>query len=225
MSGTMPTLYDRIIRQLDTLISFLALAREDAFGLIRSDQGSELTTEQLDSLPHSYQEFRCQVSHSAFLLGYSYFEAFLSDLVREILLRRPNILPQERELKYRDVLDRKDYDSILKYMIDKEILAIFYGSAEKIGKYFEDRLNLPWPEYDGQPAVVRASLVRNCIIHNGARVDSRLSEISDWDEGDQIELSPGDVHSFGLQARDFARQLWTAAVANHFRQSNEDRSS
>jgi hypothetical protein len=93
----METLYDRIIRQLNTLVSFLALSHEEVFDLIRDDrEESSFTSEEKAAIPHSYQDYRCQVAHSAFLLGHSYFEAFLSDLAREILRRRPRMLRLEK---------------------------------------------------------------------------------------------------------------------------------
>lgn len=213
----MKTLYDRIMRQLDTLVPFLALAGEEAFDLIRREQGEWFTPEQQDALPHTLREYRCQVAHSAFLLGYSYFEAFLADLVRAILLHRPAMLPQTRELKYSEILECGGYDAVIGHMVDKEVLAVFYGSMTDTAGYFVKRLHLPWSESGGCFALVQASLVRNCLLHNGGRADVRLAQVSSWEAGDRIELSPGDVHEYGIEARDLGDRLWPAAQAKHLR--------
>lgn len=218
----MQTLYDRIICQLDTLVPFLALAREEGFELIRRECEVWFRPEQLETIPDTYQEYRCQVAHAGFLLGYSYVEAFLNDLMRAILKRRPAMLPQNRELKFVEVIEQGSYDAVLDYMIDKEIFLLFHEPAEKIAAYFTDRLQLPWPEYDGQPAMVVASRIRNCIIHNGARADSKLAKVSSWAVGSVIELAPDDVHLFGVDARDFAAQTWRAAVEKHLRDDGND---
>src|SRR5262249_52276917 len=105
-------------------------------------------------------------------------------------------------------------ESVLNHMIEMEVLRVFYNSAEQIGKYFTERLQLPWPEYDGHLAMVVPSRIRNCFIHNGCRADARLAEVSDWAAGTQIELALDDVHLFGVDARDFAGQLWRAAHRN-----------
>ena len=118
-------------------------------------------------------------------------------------------------MKYSDVFKHGSYDALVEHMIDKEVFLLFHGTAEEIAEYFTTRLHLPWPEYDAHPALVVASRLRNCIIHNGAHVDEKLAGVTGWAAGTRIELSPEDVHMFGLDARDFAGQVWRAAVARH----------
>ncbi len=213
----MGTLYDRIIAQLDTLVPFLALAREEVFDLIHDEHRQWFPAGQRGALPKTFLSYRTQVAHSAFLLGYSYFEAFLSDLAREVFRRRPMMLPQSKELKYSDVLNRKDYGQVLEYMVEREVVAIFYNSMEKIAEYFEDRLSLHWPRKGNKLFVVEASLVRNCIVHNGARIDRRLAEFSGRKEGAMISLDSSEVHSYGIEARDFAYKIYEQASKKHFR--------
>ncbi|HUT09588.1 MAG TPA: hypothetical protein VMY42_03760 [Thermoguttaceae bacterium] len=211
----METLYERIIRQLDTLVPFLGLAHEEVFDLIRQEHEHWFSTEQEKALPSTFDSYRNQVSQSAFLLGYSYFEAFLADLVREIYRHRPQMLPHEKQIKYSDVLRQHDLEGLIGQMIEREVIAIFYESAEGIAKYFEQRLQIQWPERDGKHMLERVSLVRNCIIHNAARVDRRLAAASDWGEGDIITLAPSDVHEYGIEARDFARDVYAQAESKH----------
>jgi hypothetical protein len=213
----MENLYQRVARQFDSLVPFLALAREEGFELIRRDCEVWFRPEQLQTLPDTYREYRCQIAHAAFLLGYSYIEAYLCDVMRAILRRRPAMLPHDRKLTFRDVIERKSYDGLINHMIEKEVLAVFYDSAEGIAKYYTTRLHLPWPSYDQHPAMVVASRLRNCLIHNGAYADARLAEVSEWAVGSAIELAPDDVHLHGEDARDFADQVWRAAVARHLR--------
>lgn len=216
----MANLYQRLIHQLDSLVPFLALAREEGFELIRLDCEEWFRPEQLQALPDTYREYRCQIAHAAFLLGYSYIEAYLGDVMRAILHRRPAMLPQNRELTFRDVIERKSYEEILTHMIEKEVLAVFFDSAEGIAKYFTTRLHLPWPDYNDQPALVLASRLRNCLIHNGAIADARLAEVSGWAAGTPIELTPEDVHFHGIDARDFADKVWRDAVAKHLKDAD-----
>ncbi len=174
-----------------------------------------MTPEQQNALPHTLGEYRCQVAHSVFLFGYSYFEAFLADLMRAILHRRPAILPQACELKYSEILECGGYDAVIDRMVEKEVLAVFHGSMTDTAAYLAKRLQVPWPEDGGRPALVQASLVRNCLLHNGGRVEARLTQVSTWQAGDRIELSPSDVHEYGIEARDVAERLWHAAQAKH----------
>jgi hypothetical protein len=110
-------------------------------------------------------------------------------------------------------------------MIDSELSSDDFRGAEKISKYFEERLHLEWPEYNGQPALIKAYLVRNCIVHNGDFVNSRLAKVSDWKEGDRIKLSTVDVHDYGFEARAVAYELWQAAFDKHLQDDGEIGSS
>ena len=47
----METLYERIIRQLDTLVPFLALARQEAFDMISRERIEWFTLEQREAIP------------------------------------------------------------------------------------------------------------------------------------------------------------------------------
>ena len=125
----MANLLDRVIGQFDTLIPFLAISHEDVFELIKREKSIWFPVDEESGLPDSYGVYRNQITHSAFLLGYSYFEAFLADLVREIYLSRPNMLPKEKQLKYADILKTTDYRAILELMVEREIIDL--GEAGK----------------------------------------------------------------------------------------------
>ncbi|MHC4398676.1 MAG: hypothetical protein ACYTG0_03255 [Planctomycetota bacterium] len=180
---------DRLISQLDTLVAFLALSREEVFNIIRRHHAQWFDEDNAEAIPDSYALYQTQVAHAAFVLGYSYAEAFLTDLIREIYAACPVALPRDKELKFRDVLERSTYNDVLGHMIDKEVLAVMYNSMDRIVAYSEDKFGLQWPSTDTD-TIVEASLLRNCIVHNNAVTDSRLAAHSSrWSEGDTITLS------------------------------------
>lgn len=204
----MDHLHDRLVGQLDTLIPFLALSHREAFDLIGERYGEWLPEWQQGSLPETYAIYQTQVAHSAFLLGYSYYEAFLSDLARQIYTHSPAMLPQDKTLKFSEALEHPEHKQLLAYMIDKEVLSIFSASFDKVIECFQKKFGLDWPEHSVKPAV-EASLLRNCIIHNNARVDLRLSNSSNWILGSEIKLTAAQVHDFGLIARKVCGELDT----------------
>ena len=201
----MDHLYNRLIGQLDSLISFLALTHREAFDLI-GRYGERLPEWQQGSLPETYALYQTQVAHSAFLLGYSYYEAFLSDLARQIYTHTPTMLPPEKKLDFSEILEHPEREQLLAYMIDKEILSVFYLSFEKVIECFQKKFTLTWPEHFVEQAV-EASLLRNCIIHNNARVDARLSASGKWKMNSEINLTAMQVHEFGLIARKVCGEL------------------
>jgi len=211
----MDHLHNRLINQLDSLIPFLALTHREAFDLIGRRYGEWLPDWQQNSLPETYALYQTQVTHSAFLLGYSYYEAFLSDLARQIYIHSPTMLPPEKKLDFSEILERPEREQLLAYMIDKEILSVFYLSIEKVIECLQKKFSLTWPEHLVEPAV-EASLLRNCIIHNNARVDARLSGGSKWKLDSEIDLSAWEVHEFGLVARNICGELFMQANSKFF---------
>lgn len=210
----MRDLITRLIGQLDELLPFISVAHKEVFSVVGAKYGLWFSEEQQDTLPESFDVFERQIAHGAFLIGYSYVEAFLSDLVREIYLSHPQMLPRNRELRFYEVLDQGNYKELLEYMIEKEVFYVFHGPIEKVGKYLRDKLHLPWPDDDSE--VVRASLIRNCLLHNMGCVDRRLAEVSDLKERDEISLRPQDVHEFGWLIRGLAPKLFEEAKKRHF---------
>ena len=79
-------------------------------------------------------------------------------------------------------------------MIESEVLAIFYNSAEGIAKYFTGRLQLPWPSYDGRPVMVVGSRLRNCLIHKSNTGSGDPSKVADG----EVKAHLGDP---GLRVR------------------------
>lgn len=213
----MTNLLDRLTDQLDSLLPFLALAHREVFDVVGQGYGGWLSEEQQSTLPENFEIFERQIAHGAFLIGYSHVEAFLGDLVRAIYLRNPQMLPRDKELKFSEILDQEGYENVLAYMIDKEVRSVFYGSMEKIARYFRKPLHLPWPKkYESE--LVRGSRIRNCFLHNMARADRRLAEITDYQDGDEIALSPENVHDFGWAVRELAPRLFEEATRWYLRE-------
>ncbi len=214
----MPKLLERVISQLDTLVPYLSLAHNEVFDLVATKYDDWCQTSEETPFPNTFEAFTTQIAHSAFVLGFSYTDAFLADLIREIYTTHPNMLPQNKKLSFETIVAARDYESVVLRMVDHEVHETMHKGMADIAKYFEDRFSILWPEADLEK-IVTASLVRNCVIHNNAVADHRLSNRPDWNLGDQIALSVSDVHSFGISARSVARHLFVEADARHLSRS------
>lgn len=106
-------LIERLVEQLDTLVPFLGLCHETVFKLIHDANSEWFPQKQRDALPETFAAYKAQVSVSAFLLGYSYFEVFVADLAKAILSKRPILLPKKKQLHYSDVINIGNYDLLL----------------------------------------------------------------------------------------------------------------
>lgn len=206
----MHQLYTRFISQLDSLVTFLQLSREEVFDVMSRRQAEWLPTNQ-HAGAIQFSRYRLQVAQATFLLGYSYAEVFLNDLAREIYLNHPVMLPSDERIKFRQILEQSDFDELIAYMIDMTLFATFRGSMREIIHHFESTLNLRFRKRH-RNSMIEASLIRNCIIHKMAVADERLAKHSSrWKQGETIELSTTDVACFGISARKAALLLMTQA--------------
>ena len=211
------TRLDVFLSQLDGLVVFLAAAREEVFDLIHKHELTWFPMSQDPHVPETAMAYKNAISNAAFLLGYAYLESFLADIARQVYLRRPSMLPRERQLAYQEIVNAESKDDLLLLMVMKEIRSVFGGSIEEVQRHFTQKLQIAWPD---EPKIVVASKIRNCLMHNGAIVDERLAAAeSAFPLGSSIQLGPDDVNSYGLAARSFASRLWADAHQRHFRET------
>jgi hypothetical protein len=212
VNGT--NLYERTIVQLDTLVVFLALERDEVFAMLAEHEREWLPVPDGPYLPGDVEHYRIQVCHAAFLLGYSYMEAFLADLSRKIYGRYPQKLSPDKEVKYRDLVALGRDGDVFELMIEREIRTLFAGSMMQILEHLERRLDLPSSPVLKQEAH-KGSLIRNCLLHNGGTVERALAAYPGFILGSPIRLNSTGVHQFGVVARELARELWSTASAKH----------
>lgn len=195
-------LYKRFIGQLDTLIPFLGLAHEEIFLSLHGNYSGWFSIEQQATLPNSFNEYCTQVSNAAFLLGYSYAEAFITDLIWTIYHCRRDLLPPDKALRFSDLFSLGDYERIIMKMIDSTLGDM--NSLEKKIHHLETRLGLKVPQAE---KLLEAHSARNALVHNSGRVNRPQASTSRWQLGNVIELTGDDVHSFGIIAREYAREV------------------
>jgi hypothetical protein len=197
----------RLIEQLDTLIPVIALSHEEVFDLFQSKVPFWYTPEDVGQAPKTYLMYRSQILNGAFLLGYSYFEAYLADLVRMIYHNRPAMLPKKGQLEFRDVLRCTDYNCVIQLMIEREVSEVFHTGMSEVVSYFEQKLKLNFADVVDHARIEKGRLIRNCLVHNMARVDANLSLSGGMQLGELIVLDSSDVHGFGLDCRKIAQHL------------------
>jgi hypothetical protein len=142
----------------------------------------------LDDL-HLHKE---QVAHAAFLLGYAYFEAFVSDLIWIIYRYRPRFLPSDGSLAYGTVLSADSLEEVLEKMIDQTT-----GSMNSLQRKLEHLGKQPFGIGRPCPSLVQESHVaRNTLIHNSGRINRIPKGHARWKAGDAISLDCGESYEF-----------------------------
>lgn len=208
----MPNAFDplqtRLVEQLDSLVPFLALAHREVFGVLAEKYSGWYNDERRATLPDSYEDYAQQVAHAAFLLGYSYAEAFVTDLIWEVYAARRDLLPADRSLRFGEVLPLADFENVIRLMIDSTVGEM--NSMERKLHHLDRRLGLRVPQAE---KMLDAHIARNALVHNAGRVNRSPSPSARWQNGERVRLTVEDVHRFGLMAREFADNLRERAKA------------
>lgn len=194
------------IKKLDDLVFFMTFANDNIFTIMLNERRNRPNDPNFINFPINTEIFSKQIHHAAFLLGYSYFEAFLGDLAKAIYFSNPQMLPKDKQLSFQDILERDSYDNIVEFMISKEITSVFFQSMDKISDYFSKKFCLEWPKKQ-KDKMIEASLIRNCLMHNDSIVDEKLSKFPRYSINETISLSADIVNDFGNEVRLLSKDI------------------
>lgn len=207
-SDSFARLLTRLLAQLDSLVPFLALSHKEIFDVLRAKYGGWYTDNRRSTLPSTFNEYAHQVAHAAFLLGYSYAEAFVTDLILEVYQRRRDLIPKDRQLSFGEVLELSNFEEVVGHFVEATIGDM--NSLEAKLRHLETKLGWQIPEAQ---KLLDAHVARNALIHNAGHVNREPPNGSRWHAGDKIELTAAQVHEFGIDARALARDLCERAKA------------
>ena len=199
--------YERFISQLDDLVVFMSLSNIDFFTELKKKWGSLTELNEVSEEPISENQYEQIILRSALLLGITYLEAYIADILRDIYFKKPEVLTaRNKTLSWEKIIRLKNYDGVINQIIESELLEFTHKSTENMVEYLEKQLTLDL-DIDTDN-LKEASLVRNCITHNGAIASRELQELNfDFQDGEEICLTAGIVHRYGLNGRTFVREL------------------
>ena len=210
----------RLVAQLDSLVPFLALSHREVFDVLKRGYAGWYTDDRRSTLPNTFKEYSHQVAHAAFLLGYSYAEAFVTDLICEVYSARRDLLPKEKQLPFGEVLQLSDFEEVVRHMIESTIGDM--NSLEAKVVHLENRFGWQIPQ---AARLQDAHVARNALVHNAGHVNREPPEGSRWRSGDRVRLSASDVHEFGILTRAFVREVCERATAMCSRANRRTRRS
>ncbi|NJK72530.1 MAG: hypothetical protein HC926_04340 [Synechococcaceae cyanobacterium SM2_3_60] len=194
-------LHTRLISQLDSLVPFLSLAHAEVYQLLDASYSMWLPVEVQSTLPDNIGVFQTQIAHAGFLLGYSYIETFVTDVITALYTQHPERLPKDKALRYHDILAIGHYDGLIIKMIERTVARL--NSLERKVKHLEIMgLNVAISN-----ELLAAHHIRHTLIHNAGIVNRSLPYHFGWQIGDRITLSVAEVNGFGIAARNFAATL------------------
>lgn len=114
-------------------------------------------------VPMKHRDFLTEMTLSYLI---SYQEAMLKDYLFNILTNRKSSLKGNNKITYDEALNFASIKSLVVHLAKKEVDQLGYGSIDDVAKYFTDKFNVKFSDFDNWDEVVEASFRRNLVIHN-----------------------------------------------------------
>ena len=140
--------------------------------------------------------------------AYSLFEGYLSETIRFLLRRHPQLMGGKRQVMYEQLFDAKTKEELIEELIERHLRELMYLPIPGILQEMREQLGFRslTKEYDAH--VTYLSLVRNCLLHNRGKVDSKLAAMEPTHKkGDTVSITISDVDNAVRALRKFAYQI------------------
>lgn len=138
--------------------------------------------------------YRELVSELAVVYLVAAFEAFLGDLLKFILCRRPEFLKASgKSLSFAEIIDAKE--TLIEELAEREVRAWQYKSFRDLIAILRDRFSVDVDRFEGVDAdsLVETFARRNLLMHNRALVNEtylKLTPTSGEKVGERLETTP-----------------------------------
>ena len=192
----MTTDYDYLINQLNLLIGFLDVSDKAVFNQIKKHDKFNLGLTIGQLYKNKYENYSSHISTSAFILGFTHFEDFVSKRLTKFLEKYPD----KNDLKVSLRVINEKGNGLTSHLAFEQSKRLTF--ADKI-KFIEQHIIKTDAKLISE--LKHANDLRNCLMHNNGMADARLT--GKYKVGKKIVLTAGQVHGFGLTTRRFAKIL------------------
>ncbi|MEY9185337.1 hypothetical protein ABIG06_006836 [Bradyrhizobium sp. USDA 326] len=100
------------------------------------------------------------------------FNHYVSAILSEVFLRRPEMLSAEGQIKVAKILELRTFDEIVRHLVDKKLHELSYSSLSDVRAFIKERTKIDLYRSEDQFKLVQlASEVRNLIAHNDCKIN------------------------------------------------------
>ena len=148
------------------------------------------------------------VYEMAIIHAYAMFEAYLSSLLRMRLCRHPQLMGGQRQIKYDQVFEAATKADLIESMIERDVRDLMYLPLVGLIETMREKLGFRALTNKHDDSANQLALVRNCLVHNGRRVDAKLAKANPiLVENEELSLSMSDVDDAVTTLRKFAYEI------------------
>ena len=145
----------------------------------------------------------------------AHLEAVMQDIQRFIFINKPELLPDEKQLSYKEIISIKTMPEMLDYMINKQL--------EKSGY---DKLSAQVTRLNNKPYLFKISIkkeelqkidllvsIRNLILHNGSKITNEylvLNPSSTLRFGESLHLTRQEINDAHILIQRIAYETYAS---------------
>jgi hypothetical protein len=124
------------------------------------------------------------------------FLIYISDLLRNVLRKQPNILAGTEKIKTERLLKVSTIQELLDEVIEEQVASLSYAGFHDLCDWLRKRGIELCPEQHDEADLVEAIAIRNLIVHNEGRVDNRFVKLVPSRKapiGEELQLTIDDI--------------------------------
>jgi hypothetical protein len=127
--------------------------------------------------------------------AYAAFENYLSGIIATCLRAHPQLMGEKKQLLYAEVLGAATKKELVESLIGREVRDLSYLPITAVLDLMRKRFGFKGLKADYDMETRRISLIRNCIVHNGAVAEATIADEypSQYKVGEAISLTLRDV--------------------------------
>lgn len=152
------------------------------------------------------------------------FLSFLSELIQEAFLRRPEMLRSEEKIRLDDVLRFSRYSDLTAFLVDRKINELSYGGIGEVEKFLQQRTGLSLFESEEEKTLLVLVIeLRNIYSHSrGVVSETTLRRVANletkwqFEKGKKFGVGYDEIVALANNLMVIARRL-DAAFAEKFR--------
>jgi hypothetical protein len=138
-------------------------------------KGKRKSAEAEQFLVYNYSDHRSLVNEIMVSRAVESFDLYLTTILRDIFLARPEMLKSEGLVDIATIIDAGNYDDLIWQIVDRKVHELSYKSLLDLRKYVKSRTGIDlFPSEASFETTVLASEVRNLIAHNDCVVNTQF---------------------------------------------------
>lgn len=140
--------------------------------LIPKEQTADSRDRPFELLKYDYSHHRQLVNQIMLSRAIESFDLYLTTVLRDIFLSKPQLLKSEAAVDVATVIDAATYENLIWQIVERRVHELSYKSLAELRKFVQSRTGIDlFPSEEAFHVTVIASEIRNLIAHNDCVVN------------------------------------------------------